>query len=234
MPDRTHAPVTLDIHQILVDPAAPLPLVMVDRVNGDHRQQVHPRAQVRRLQRALVPGALPARPIMPGVLILECAHAARRDHFAYASDPFDKSSEPHVLPRHRQGEVPPLPVTPGRPARSLRRGVRTPLERLEAARRGERRTGRSAPRASARVHRRSRALIEEGDLVMRPVHRRRSPVSSRSAPRSPSRSQAAAPRPFALPAPETGGGLDRLGGARAVAESHGRGALHAQGRAARW
>ena len=60
---------------------------MVDRVTASSRARAS-RPQVRGLQRALVPGSLSARPIMPGVLILE-ALAQIGGILAYVSEPFD-------------------------------------------------------------------------------------------------------------------------------------------------
>ena len=79
-------------------------------------------------------GHFPARPIMPGVLILE-ALAQIGGILAYASEPFDASSSLMYFLGHRQGEVPP-PGHPGRPARSRGDDRAPPHERVEVPRRG--------------------------------------------------------------------------------------------------
>ena len=68
-------------------------------------------------------GHFPARPIMPGVLIIE-ALAQIGGILAYASEPFDASNSLMYFLGHRQGEVPP-PRHAGRPARSRGDGRRT-------------------------------------------------------------------------------------------------------------
>jgi 3-hydroxyacyl-[acyl-carrier-protein] dehydratase len=88
LPDRTQAPVTLDIHQILSILPHRYPLVMVDRVT-----EITPNKSIRGYKcvaynEPWFQGHFPQRPIMPGVLILESL-TQLGGILAYASDPFD-------------------------------------------------------------------------------------------------------------------------------------------------
>jgi 3-hydroxyacyl-[acyl-carrier-protein] dehydratase len=89
--DRTERPVNLDIHQILSILPHRYPLVMVYRVT-----EILPSKSIRghkcvSFNEPWFPGHFPQRPIMPGVLILECL-AQIGGILAYASDPFDPSN----------------------------------------------------------------------------------------------------------------------------------------------
>jgi 3-hydroxyacyl-[acyl-carrier-protein] dehydratase len=91
LPDRTQAPVTLDIHQILSILPHRYPLVMVDRVT-----EITPNKSIRGYKcvaynEPWFQGHFPQRPIMPGVLILESL-TQLGGILAYASDPFDATS----------------------------------------------------------------------------------------------------------------------------------------------
>lgn len=88
MNDRPVQPVSLDIHQILAILPHRFPFVMVDRVN-----EIVPGKSIRghkcvAYNEPWFPGHFPQRPIMPGVMILECL-AQIGGILAYASDPFD-------------------------------------------------------------------------------------------------------------------------------------------------
>jgi 3-hydroxyacyl-[acyl-carrier-protein] dehydratase len=89
--DRSERPVNLDIHQILSILPHRYPLVMVDRVT-----EILPSKSIRghkcvSFNEPWFPGHFPQRPIMPGVLILECL-AQIGGILAYASDPFDPAN----------------------------------------------------------------------------------------------------------------------------------------------
>ena len=89
--ERPRPPVSLDIHQILGILPHRYPFVMVDRVT-----EIHPGKSIRghkcvSFNEPWFPGHFPQRPIMPGVLILECL-AQIGGILAYASDPFDPTS----------------------------------------------------------------------------------------------------------------------------------------------
>jgi 3-hydroxyacyl-[acyl-carrier-protein] dehydratase len=89
-PERPRAPVNLDIHQILGILPHRYPIVMVDRVT-----EIVPGKSIKghkcvTFNEPWFPGHFPQRPIMPGVLILECL-AQIGGILAYASDPFDPS-----------------------------------------------------------------------------------------------------------------------------------------------
>lgn len=88
MNDRPVQPVSLDIHQILAILPHRFPFVMVDRVT-----EIVPGKSIRghkcvAYNEPWFPGHFPQRPIMPGVMILECL-AQIGGILAYASDPFD-------------------------------------------------------------------------------------------------------------------------------------------------
>ena len=90
-PERPRAPVSLDIQQILSILPHRYPLVMVDRVT-----EIIPGKSIRghkcvSFNEPWFPGHFPQRPIMPGVLVLECL-AQIGGILAYASDPFDPTS----------------------------------------------------------------------------------------------------------------------------------------------
>ena len=184
----------IDIDRILQILPHRWPFVMVDRVTEVVAARAHPRAQVRQHERAVVPRALPG-----------AAHHARRAHprGARADRRHPRVREravrrarvAHVLPRHRQGEVPP-PGHPGRSARSRGHGPAPPHERVEAPRRGERRrdalrAGR-APRERRRSGRTEHAMADahSRDRDRRPRRRARA-RTSRSA-RTPSSARACA------------------------------------------
>ena len=89
--ERPRAPVNLDIHQILAILPHRYPLVMVDRVTEIiPGKSIHGHKCVS-FNEPWFPGHFPQRPIMPGVLILECL-AQIGGILAYASDPFDPAS----------------------------------------------------------------------------------------------------------------------------------------------
>jgi 3-hydroxyacyl-[acyl-carrier-protein] dehydratase len=83
--------VSLDINKILSILPHRYPLVMVDRVT-----EILPNKSIRghkcvSFNEPWFPGHFPQRPIMPGVLVLECL-AQIGGILAYASDPFDPAS----------------------------------------------------------------------------------------------------------------------------------------------
>ena len=89
--ERPRPPVSLDIHQILAILPHRYPFVMVDRVT-----EILPGKSIRghkcvSFNEPWFQGHFPARPIMPGVLILE-ALAQLGGILAYASEPFDAAS----------------------------------------------------------------------------------------------------------------------------------------------
>lgn len=89
--ERAREPVTLDIQKILSILPHRYPLVMVDRVT-----EIIPGKSIRghkcvTFNEPWFQGHFPNRPIMPGVLILECL-AQIGGILAYASDPFDPAS----------------------------------------------------------------------------------------------------------------------------------------------
>ncbi len=89
--ERPRAPVSLDIQQILSILPHRYPFVMVDRVT-----EILPGKSIRghkcvSFNEPWFPGHFPQRPIMPGVMILECL-AQIGGILAYASDPFDPTS----------------------------------------------------------------------------------------------------------------------------------------------
>ena len=89
--ERPRAPVSLDIHQILSILPHRYPFVMVDRVTEIlPGKSIHGHKCVS-FNEPWFPGHFPQRPIMPGVLILECL-AQIGGILAYASDPFDPTS----------------------------------------------------------------------------------------------------------------------------------------------
>ncbi|AUX41876.1 3-hydroxyacyl-ACP dehydratase [Sorangium cellulosum] len=91
MPDRTHEPVTLDIHQILSILPHRYPLVMVDRVTEVNANKSIRGYKCVTYNEPWFQGHFPQRPIMPGVLILESL-TQLGGILAYASDPFDATS----------------------------------------------------------------------------------------------------------------------------------------------
>lgn len=91
MPDRTHEPVKLDIHQILSILPHRYPLVMVDRVTEVIAGKSIRGYKCVTFNEPWFQGHFPQRPLMPGVLILE-ALAQIGGILAYASDPFDATS----------------------------------------------------------------------------------------------------------------------------------------------
>lgn len=91
MPDRTHEPVKLDIHQILSILPHRYPLVMVDRVTEVIVGKSIRGYKCVSFNEPWFQGHFPQRPLMPGVLMLE-ALAQIGGILAYASDPFDATS----------------------------------------------------------------------------------------------------------------------------------------------
>ncbi|CAN93018.1 3-hydroxyacyl-ACP dehydratase FabZ [Sorangium sp. So ce448] len=91
MPERTQAPVTLDIHQILSILPHRYPLVMVDRVTEITANKCIRGYKCVAYNEPWFQGHFPQRPIMPGVLILESL-TQLGGILAYASDPFDATS----------------------------------------------------------------------------------------------------------------------------------------------
>lgn len=89
--ERPRDPLSLDIQKILNILPHRYPFVMVDRVT-----EIIPGKSIRghkcvAYNEPWFPGHFPQRPIMPGVLILECL-AQIGGILAYASDPFDPAS----------------------------------------------------------------------------------------------------------------------------------------------
>ncbi len=83
--------VNLDIHQILSILPHRYPLVMVDRVTEIVPGKSISGHKCVSFNEPWFPGHFPQRPIMPGVLILECL-AQIGGILAYSSDPFDPAS----------------------------------------------------------------------------------------------------------------------------------------------
>lgn len=91
MSERDKPPLQLDIVQILQILPHRYPLVMVDRVTEvDPGKSILGHKSVA-YNEPWFPGHFPQRPIMPGVLILECL-AQIGGILAYASEPFDPSA----------------------------------------------------------------------------------------------------------------------------------------------
>lgn len=91
MTESDRGSLTLDIHKILEILPHRYPFVMVDRVT-----EIIPNKSIRghkcvAYNEPWFPGHFPQRPIMPGVLILEC-FAQIGGILAYASDPFDATN----------------------------------------------------------------------------------------------------------------------------------------------
>lgn len=89
--ERPKAVVTLDIHQVLSILPHRYPFVMVDRVTEVVAGKSIRGHKCVTYNEPWFPGHFPQRPLMPGVLILE-ALAQIGGILAYASDPFDASS----------------------------------------------------------------------------------------------------------------------------------------------
>lgn len=89
--ERPRVPVSLDIHQILSILPHRYPLVMVDRVTDIIPGKSIQGHKCVSFNEPWFQGHFPQRPIMPGVLILECL-AQIGGILAYASDPFDPTS----------------------------------------------------------------------------------------------------------------------------------------------
>lgn len=89
--ERPREPVILDIHKILSILPHRFPFVMVDRVTEIiPGKSIHGHKCVA-FNEPWFQGHFPLRPIMPGVLILECL-AQVGGILAYASEPFDPTS----------------------------------------------------------------------------------------------------------------------------------------------
>src|SRR5262249_19520879 len=89
--ERAKEPVTLDIHQILSILPHRYPFVMVDRVTEIISGKTIRGPKCVHFNELGFPGHSPQRPIMPGVLILECL-AQIGGILAYASEPFDPTT----------------------------------------------------------------------------------------------------------------------------------------------
>ncbi len=154
--ERPRPPVSLDIHQILGILPHRYPFVMVDRVT-----EILPGKSIRghkcvSINEPWFPGHFPQRPIMPGVLILECL-AQIGGILAYASDPFDPTTNlmfflgiDKAKFRHT--------VTPGDRLDLHVDRAPPPLQRVEAPRRGQRRRDPLRRGRAPRLHRGSPAL----------------------------------------------------------------------------
>ena len=172
------------------DPAAPV-AVRAGRP-GDARRagRAHLGPQVRDHGRALVPGPLPVAAHHAGGAHRRGPRADRR-HPRLRERAVRRFELAHVLPRHRQGEVPP-PRDPGRPPRPRGHHRPPPHQRVEVPRRG---LGRRAP--SARAPSSSRASsTAPGEHARWPTSTR--PRSWTGAPSSP-RTWSSAPTPSSRP-----------------------------------
>ena len=129
------------------DLAAPVSVRDGRSRHRDHPRQEHPRAQDGQLQRAVVHRAFPGAPDLARRAHHRVARADRR-HPRLRERAVRFDDEPHVLPRHRQGEVPPARSRRATGSTCSSRSCTTaPTSGSSAARPPS--TARSAPRASS-------------------------------------------------------------------------------------